>query len=108
MKLPILITILLTLASTALSDKVYIVTFKSDTPVSVIDQAIQTIESKGATLKMRYHTLHGFAANVPEGLVASLSEFEGVAYVEEDQIMTTQAADADAGGDGSAGIRVEL
>ncbi|KAI7867271.1 hypothetical protein BDF14DRAFT_1881890 [Spinellus fusiger] len=70
----------------------YIVSFKKDTPDSVIDAEIAKVEASGATIKDRYRSaIKGFSVEVPDSIVNSLSfDQEHVNFVEADGEVTTQ------------------
>lgn len=53
----------------------FIVTFKTDTPASVIDKEVADVEAQGGSISQKYDSdfLKGFAATLPEGKVQTLS-----------------------------------
>ncbi|KAG0316591.1 hypothetical protein BGZ99_006811 [Dissophora globulifera] len=61
------------------------VVFKAGTPDSEIENAIRDVKSQGGTITQRYTSaLLGFAANVPDVGVQSLTAHPHVDYVEPD------------------------
>ncbi|KAG0299142.1 hypothetical protein BGZ98_010304 [Dissophora globulifera] len=62
-----------------------IVVFKAGTPTSEIDNAVKDVEDKGGKITQRYTSaLLGFAADVPDVGVQSLTVHPHVDYVEPD------------------------
>jgi hypothetical protein len=70
----------------------YIVTFKKDTPDSVIEDKIKEVESAGSTVGHRYNSaIKGFSVEVPDESVSTLSfDSEHIAGVEADGQVSTQ------------------
>ncbi|KAG9325626.1 hypothetical protein KVV02_000651 [Mortierella alpina] len=70
------------------SNKV-IVVFKSNTPDSEIDSAIEEVQSKGGKITQRYESaLLGFAAELPDNSVQALTIHPSVDYLEPDGEVT--------------------
>ncbi|KAF7730254.1 hypothetical protein EC973_002497 [Apophysomyces ossiformis] len=71
----------------------YIVTFKRDTPDDVIEEHIKQTEASGAKITHRYPAIKGFAVEVPDSVVSTLSlASPHVDSVEADGEVTTQGA----------------
>lgn len=70
----------------------YIVTFKRDTPESVIEEKIKEVEASGAKITHRYNAaIKGFSVEVPDECVSSLSlQTDDVVGIEADGLVTTQ------------------
>ncbi|KAI8877606.1 hypothetical protein K501DRAFT_40059 [Backusella circina FSU 941] len=70
----------------------YIVTFKKDTPDSVIEEKIKEVEASGSTIGHRYNSaIKGFSVQVPDTSVSTLSfDSEHIEGVEADGEVSTQ------------------
>ncbi|KAF9561466.1 hypothetical protein EC968_005754 [Mortierella alpina] len=69
-----------------------IVVFKENTPASEIENAINDVKSQGGTITHRYESaLLGFAAELPDSSVQTLTVHPHVSYVEPDGVVTAYA-----------------
>lgn len=72
----------------------YIITFKRDTPDSVLQEKAETIEASGAKITHRYNAaIKGFAVQVPDTSVNAMSAFSDDPHLENfeaDGEVTTQ------------------
>ncbi|KAI1318383.1 hypothetical protein EDD11_006721 [Mortierella claussenii] len=70
---------------TASASNKVIVVFKAETPASEIDTAVKDIEANGGHITQRYASaLLGFAAEVPDVGIQTLSVHPHVDYIEPD------------------------
>ncbi|KAF9939381.1 hypothetical protein BGZ67_009606 [Mortierella alpina] len=69
-----------------------IVVFKDNTPASEIANAISEVESQGGKITHRYESaLLGFAAELPDSSVQTMSVHPHVSYVEADGVVSAYA-----------------
>ncbi|TLS24798.1 hypothetical protein PpBr36_08076 [Pyricularia pennisetigena] len=93
MKLFAYVIAALTLVSTGLAVEVkkqVIITYPSDTPDSVLQQAKNMITESGGVITHNYDIIKGFAATVGEKILQTVSTMDSQykATVEEDQVLS--------------------
>ncbi|KAK0634725.1 hypothetical protein B0T17DRAFT_483331 [Bombardia bombarda] len=72
--------------------KSVIITYPTDTPDSVLDQAKKAIVDGGGVITHEYQLIKGFAAKVGEKVLDTVTAWgqEYNALIEEDQVVTSQ------------------
>ena len=71
----------------------FIVVFKKSTPPSKIDQSIKKVEADGGKITHRYDSvLLGYAAEIPDSLLASVKGTAEIDYIEADGEVSAYAA----------------
>ncbi|KAJ9133520.1 hypothetical protein NKR23_g10648 [Pleurostoma richardsiae] len=93
MKLIAYLLALLTVVSGALAvdvQKAFIVSYPSDTPNKVVDQAKKAVLDAGGVITHEYHLIKGFAATAGEKVFQNLQAMGSKynALVEEDQVVS--------------------
>ncbi|KAF2792153.1 hypothetical protein K505DRAFT_308170 [Melanomma pulvis-pyrius CBS 109.77] len=72
--------------------KSVIISYPNDTPQSVVDDAMESIEKAGGKITHKYNIIKGFACEAPVSSLETVSVMntEFAASIEEDGVVTTQ------------------
>ncbi|KAF2711001.1 hypothetical protein K504DRAFT_466028 [Pleomassaria siparia CBS 279.74] len=72
--------------------KSVIISYPNDTPQSVVDEAMESIEKAGGKITHKYNIIKGFAAEAPEESLQTVSTLSTLyaASIEEDGVVSTQ------------------
>ncbi|KAK8200642.1 hypothetical protein M8818_005957 [Zalaria obscura] len=90
----LLLAFLAALAYAGAAQKAIVVSYPSDTPDSVLEQAKAAIKEAGGVITHEYSLIKAFAANAPAKVIQSVQAW-GVDHniiVEEDQVVNANSA----------------
>ncbi|KAF2016550.1 hypothetical protein BU24DRAFT_462693 [Aaosphaeria arxii CBS 175.79] len=71
--------------------KAVIISYPNETPQSLVDQAMESIEQAGGVITHKYNIIKGFACQAPAAVLESIHSLstQFAALVEEDGVMHT-------------------